>query len=82
MVGLTVLKHSNDKMLIIGIGTGKTEANDVIIYDLNKNAEVKRINSAHSYFVSSMNLLSNGNLLTSSGNGEIKLWNLLESEYE
>jgi WD40 repeat protein len=69
---------NDDKMLIIGLGTVKLEGNDVIIYDLNKNEEVKRINSAHSDWVSNLILLSNGNLLTSSRNGEIKLWNLFE----
>ena len=71
---------NNNEMLIIGIGSGKIEGNDIIIYDLNKNEEVKRF-TAHSSFVSKFNLLSNGNLLTSSGNGEIKLWNLLEFEF-
>jgi WD40 repeat protein len=66
---------NDDKMLIIGTGTG-----DVIIYDLNKNEElkIKRIKSAHSIFVLNLILLSNGNLLTSGGGGEIKLWSLLE----
>jgi WD40 repeat protein len=71
---------SDDKMLIIGISSGQTNASGVIIYDLNKYEEVKRINSAHSSWLSNSILLSNGNLLTSSGNGEIKLWKLLDSE--
>jgi WD40 repeat protein len=65
---------NDDKMLIIGTAKG-----DVIIYDLNKNEELNKINSAHSFYVWRLILLSNGNLLTSSENGEIKLWNLLES---
>jgi WD40 repeat protein len=68
---------NDDKMLIIGTAKG-----DVIIYDLNKNEELKRINSTHLSGVKNLILLSNGNLLTSSGNGEIKLWNLLESDFE
>ncbi len=64
---------NDDKMLIIASG------NDVIIYDLNNNEELKIFNSAHSSYVWRLILLSNGNLFTSGRyDGEIKLWNLLE----
>lgn len=87
---------NNDKMLIIGTDTKPelplmiererynrtgTGTGDVIIYDLNKYEEVKRINSAHTEFVSRLILLSNGNLLTAGGDDDdIKQWNFLESE--
>jgi WD40 repeat protein len=68
---------NNHEMLIIGIGSGKIEGNDIILYSLKKNKRLKRY-SAHSNFVSKLTLLSDGSLLTSSENGQIKLWNLLE----
>jgi WD40 repeat protein len=73
---------NDDKMLIIGTEIDdddyESEGNDVIIFDLNKNEELKRIKSAHSGCVSNLVLLSNGNLLNSSGDSIIKLWSLLE----
>jgi WD40 repeat protein len=70
---------NDDKMLIIGTGSWFSSVdNDVTIYDLNKNEELKKLNSEHSGWISDLFLLSNGNLLTSDGDGEIKLWNLLE----
>jgi len=49
---------------------------EIIIYDLNKNQELKRFNSVHTVWNSI--LLSNGDLLTVDYNCKIKLWNLLE----
>jgi WD40 repeat protein len=65
---------NNGELLIIG--TGSIISNDIIIYNINKKYEIKRY-SAHSKYLTSLKLLSNGNLLTSCANGEIKLWNLL-----
>jgi WD40 repeat protein len=69
---------NDDKMLIIG------SESDVIIYDLNKYEEVRKMKyeGGRIDWVSDLILLSNGNLLTSSFVGEIKIWNLLEPDYE
>jgi WD40 repeat protein len=72
---------NNDQMLIIAIGKYSFLENrpgGIIIYDLYKNEEIKRIYSSGSVY--SMFLLSNGNLLTG-GDEDIKLWNFLETEY-
>ena len=62
----------NKNLLAIGLQNGKIK-----IYDLSKKETVKTIR-AHSKYLYRLNVLSNGNLLSGSYNGEIKLWKILD----
>ena len=65
------IKTLNDELVAIGLQNGH-----IIIYDLNRMKEIKII-STHSSFIYNLVLLSNGNLLSGSGEGDIKLWKLM-----
>ena len=65
-------KVLNNNLLAISFSNGQIQ-----LYDLNKMKTIKSL-LAHSSFVYRLHLLSNGNLLSSSENGEIKLSCLLE----
>jgi WD40 repeat protein len=70
------LKMLNDCDLL-AIGVGDYEIGNIIIYDLAKMQTIKVL-KAHLSYVACLHLLSNGNLLSGSRNGEIKLWKILE----
>ena len=62
---------------ILAIGFQNRE---ILIYDFdkeNENAELKRMLDTHSKYVSKLDLLSDGSLVSGSGAGQIKLWNML-----
>ena len=65
-------KVLNEYLIAISFSNG-----EIKIYDLNKMKVIKSF-TAHSTFIYRLHLLSNGNLLSSSEKGEIKLWHLLE----
>ena len=64
------VKELNDYLIVAGLNNGEIQ-----IYDLNKMEIIQTI-SAHSSYVYRL-LLSNGNLLSSSEKGKIKLWQIL-----
>ena len=53
------------------------ENGEIQIYNIDKMKIVKTI-QAHSYDVNRLHLLNNGDLLSGSGDGEIKLWKMLD----
>jgi WD40 repeat protein len=67
----------NDDLISVGIGNDKY--GEIQIFNLNKIQMVKSI-PAHLSFVYRLSLLSNGGLLSGSGNGEMKLWKLIENK--
>ena len=64
------VKRLNHDLIAVGLCNGEIQ-----IYDINKMYLIKTI-SAHSTFVFRLYPLSNGDLLSGSGNGEIKLWTI------
>jgi aspartate 1-decarboxylase len=66
------VKKLSDDLILAALEEGEIQ-----IYSLKKNEIAKTI-SAHSSPVFILHLLSNGNLLSGSENGEIKLWKILE----
>lgn len=72
---LHCLKRISDDFLVIGSGNGR-----IIIFDLKIFQQIKTY-PAHSRYVTDLTLLSNGNLLTASANGQIKLTSFLERKY-
>ena len=69
------VKTLNDE--IIAVGLGNHEIGNIIVYDLAKMNIIKTI-TAHKSFIYRLNLLSNGNLLSCSQDGEIKYWQIFE----
>ena len=65
------------KILNTNLIAAASENGEIRIYDLNLNSQHVKSIIAHKSNVYRLHLLSNGNLLSSSG-GEIKLWKLLE----
>jgi WD40 repeat protein len=65
------VKELKENLFAVGLGNGEIQ-----IYDLNEIKNIKTI-SAHSSFVYRLKVLSNGNLLSGSKNGKIKLWEVL-----
>ena len=61
----------NNNLIAVGLDNG-----EIMIYDLNEMKSIKTI-LAHSSCVYRMNLLSNGNLLTGSNAGDVRLWDIL-----
>jgi WD40 repeat protein len=66
------IKNFNDDLIVVGLNNGEIQ-----IYSLDKKENVKTI-SAHSSYVNRLHLLANGNLLSGSGNGDIKLWKIFD----
>ena len=64
------VKNLNDDLILVGLYNGEIQ-----IYSLEENKNIRTI-SAHSSYVYRLNLLSNGNLLSGSGKGDIKLWKI------
>ena len=75
------VKMLNKDLIAIGLGDDNFFSDNnighIIIYDLEKMQVIKTIN-AHSTYIYRLHLLSNGNLLSGSENGVLKLWKLLE----
>ena len=67
------IKFVKENMILISLG----KSNEIQVYDMNKNRIINQY-VAHKKYVSNMVLLPNGKLLSSSGNGEFKLWNVFE----
>ena len=65
--------------LIIGLSTDTEKGNAIIIYDLNENKEVTRFDALNHSNMNNLIILSNGNLIASSYNYGIKIWNCLIS---
>jgi WD40 repeat protein len=65
---------------LIAIGLGSKSKGEIIVYNLNKMFNVKII-AAHSSNVHSLNFLSNGDLLSGSLKGDIKLWKNIDKKY-
>ena len=65
------------KILNTNLIAAASENGEIRIYDLNLNGQHVKSIIAHKSNVYRLHLLSNGNLLSTSG-GEIKLWKLLE----
>ena len=61
-----------DNLIAIGLQNGEIQ-----IYNISKEETVKTI-SAHSSYLFQLKYLSNGNLLSGDGKGEIKLWKIFE----
>jgi WD40 repeat protein len=66
------VKELNEDLITVGLNNSEIQ-----IYDLNKMENIKTI-SAHSSLVYRLLLLSNGNLISGSAHGGIKLWDVLE----
>ena len=66
------LKILTDDLIAIGLDSGKIQ-----IYDLSKCKTLKII-SAHVLNLFQLNFLSNKNLMSVCGNGEIKLWKIFD----
>ena len=64
------IKVLDERLIAIGLFNG-----EIKIYDLVKDKCVKSF-MAHTTFIYRLNSLSNGNLLSASGKGEIKLWKI------
>ena len=62
----------NKDLTAIGLSNGEIQ-----IYNLSKNEKMKSI-SAHTSYVNCLYLTQNDNLLSGSGDGEIKLWKIFE----
>jgi WD40 repeat protein len=68
------VKNFNDDLILVGLNNGEIQ-----IYSLDKKENVKTI-SAHSSYVNRLHLLSNGNLLSGSEFGDIKLWKIFAED--
>ena len=76
---VTAIKFcKNNDLIIIGTGSINQTKNKILIYDLANEKVLRTIDKAHCKFVSQIELLSNGDLISSAGNGEIKFWTIFE----
>ncbi len=66
------VKMLTGNLMAIGLENGEIE-----IYNISKEETVKTI-SAHSSYLFQVKYLSNGNLLSGDGKGEIMLWKIFE----
>ena len=66
------VKALNESLIAVALQTGEIQINNLI-----KMLMVNNI-LAGSPFIHCLNLLSNGSLLSGSGNGEIKLWQIFQ----
>ena len=68
----------NDNLIAVGVrNQSKKNEGEIIFYNLSKSIIVKII-SAHSSNVNRLRLLPNGDMLSGSSNGEIKLWKIFD----
>ena len=70
---VTSIKVLTDELIVASFGNGEIQ-----IYNLNKMEPYKTI-QAHTSEVHRLNLLPNGDLLSGSVKGDIKLWRMLEN---
>ena len=66
------MKCLNEDLIIVALGNGEIQ-----IYDDNEKKIIKTV-SAHTSMIYQFCLLSNGNLVSSSDEGDIKLWEIFE----
>ena len=69
---VTCMKCLNEDLIIVALGNGEIQ-----IYDDNEKKIIKTV-SAHTSMIYQFCLLSNGNLVSSSDEGDIKLWEIFE----
>ena len=62
---------------LIAVGTSRKKGQNLIIYDIRNEQEIKNTVSNDCY-ICTIDLLSNGFLVTGCGNGKIKLWKILD----
>jgi WD40 repeat protein len=63
---------------LIAVGTSRKKGQNLIIYDVKNEQEIKN-NLSNDCYICTINLLSNGYLVTGCGNGKIKLWKILDN---
>jgi len=66
------IKKLNEDLIAMALANG-----EIHIFDSNQMKVIKKIN-AHPSYVYRLHLLSNGDLISGSGDGEIKLWKIFE----
>ena len=71
------VKMLNDDLMAVGIGNNVK--GEIVLYNLSKSSIVKII-SAHSSNVYRLKLLPNGDILSGSLNGEIKMWKICDKK--